>query len=60
MIWARILMTNGMRYDFPLDILKESRLIKKSGLIHFQTEDGRKVLLNSNHIVSIEVDKGET
>ena len=59
MIWSRILMANGMRYDFSYDITKKIDFVRSSGFKYLVLEDGRRVIINVSHIVSVEIDGRE-
>ena len=60
MIWSRIFMSNGMRYDFAHDVTEDFDLLRCPSFIYLELDDRRTVFLNRHKIVSIEVDKGET
>lgn len=59
MKWSRILMANGMRYDIPHDVTK-SVMFTQSGekFTRIMLEDGKALILNPTHIVSVEIDGG--
>jgi len=60
MTWSRIFMSNGMRYDFPADISEKITDFSENKRIYCLKDDnGRVIILNPAHIVSVEIDGGE-